>query len=242
MCRIAFFPNPEKIASTFLKHFFAYLDEKAGGDGQGCGGWVEGNPFVWKNSASTPEDMAKIITENKWDNGVMFHTRLSSVGKISDDNCHPFLHENEGEIKTITCHNGHLSCIPSIKLFLLENGTFAKDKILSMTDSEIIGYYINKYGFEIASIFGGTILTSYKDETHIMVNGDFEYIKVGDVYIYASEFPYELGVSADEWKIFCIGTHATLNKNGPKIIEGSLLEAKLWYDKKRKKYEVIDVA
>lgn len=101
MCRLAMANNAgikyfEK--KYGLKNLFNYLERQLGGHGNGiCFIYNDGSYEIKKgimlSNAEIAEEVMTKINHIKW---IIYHTRLASVGSISDKNCHPF--ENNGRV------------------------------------------------------------------------------------------------------------------------------------------------
>lgn len=95
MCRLAMmnYYGIKHIENEYgLANLFNYLEKQLGGHGNGvCFIYNDGSYFIRKGVWLTNEDIAEEILVNidciKW---IIYHTRLASVGNISDENCHPF--------------------------------------------------------------------------------------------------------------------------------------------------------
>lgn len=99
MCRIAIGPA-NLFSKSELKRIFSYLEKSNGGHGNGV--WTsDGN--VTKGLKLSPKAVAAVVKRSKGDKFV-FHTRLSSVGGVTEEGLHP-----------VKAGNG----------YLIQNGTFA---------------------------------------------------------------------------------------------------------------------
>lgn len=236
MCRLAYVPK-NSINESFLRLLFSFLEKANGGDGNGIGGFVNGQPFIWKSSDTKQMNaLLEVAMSTNWDNGFIFHTRSASIGGISDTNCHPYVYDN-----TITAHNGHVLSIPAIKIMMLENNIWDKTRLLTATDSEIIAYYINKYGFEMVNMFdSGVIMTSYPTHTLVRVmSNSFEFINHNGVYIYASEFPKDIALKSEKCSSIFGGTTLKITSEGVQLLEGGFADAKPEYRKAKNNKGII---
>lgn len=101
MCRLAMMNNAgiRYIENKYgLENLFDHLERQLGGHGNGiCFIYNDGSYFIRKGVKLTNEDIAEEvlmkINHLKW---IIYHTRLASIGVISDRNCHPF--ENNGRV------------------------------------------------------------------------------------------------------------------------------------------------
>ena len=101
MCRLAMMNNAgiRYIENRYgLENLFNHLERQLGGHGNGiCFIYNDGSYFIRKGVKLTNKDLAEEvlmkINHLKW---IIYHTRLASIGVISDRNCHPF--ENNGRV------------------------------------------------------------------------------------------------------------------------------------------------
>lgn len=101
MCRLAMMNNAgiRYIENKYgLENLFDHLERQLGGHGNGiCFIYNDGSYFIRKGVKLTNKDIAEEvlmkINHLKW---IIYHTRLASIGVISDRNCHPF--ENNGRV------------------------------------------------------------------------------------------------------------------------------------------------
>ena len=101
MCRLAMMNNAgiRHIEEEYgLENLFNYLERQLGGHGNGiCLIYNDGTYYINKGVELTNREIVDDIISNikdiKW---IIYHTRLASVGNISDRNCHPF--ENKGRV------------------------------------------------------------------------------------------------------------------------------------------------
>lgn len=101
MCRLAMM-NREGIKyiekKYGLENLFNYLERQLGGHGNGiCFIYNDGSYFIRKgvelSNEEIVEEILMKINHLKW---IIYHTRLASIGSISDKNCHPF--NNNGRV------------------------------------------------------------------------------------------------------------------------------------------------
>lgn len=218
MCRLAYMPNTKDVPFDVAK-FFIYLERRAGGSGNGLG-WFDAetrNPVVKKGVHYSCAEAAMDLDQINTFRGALFHTRIPSMGGRSDANCHPFMFK-----KTLTMHNGTWGGARDLKWQILLNKGMSADRLKDCTDSEIIAYLVSEHGFSAAEMVGsGVILTLTPNSAKVVVNGDFEAVRFGKVWYYASTFPNDIGGAADKWIRFTYGTVAELFKKSFKIIHGS---------------------
>ena len=216
MCRLAYVVN-NRVSKSLLTDLFLTLEKSMGGDGNGVGGFIDGKPLVEKAIKKTANEF---VSDKTWDHGYLFHTRRASVGSIEDNNCHPFIWGN-----TITMHNGHIDGAGVLKLMMFENldkysaDGWSMDTLAKSTDSNIMAYFIWKYGFDIVSLLScGTVVTMYPDRTILHAGYDLEAIEVDGSWIFASEFPDTMGMTAQQWLIFTKDTEVIVKNTGECII------------------------
>lgn len=242
MCRV--FYMAKKINEDKLSKILEYLEKEAGGDGNGIGGFINKKPFVEKDIKNTTDSFAQEMIDHSWDNGVLFHTRRASVGSVNDNNCHPFICNN-----TITVHNGHIEGSGLMKLMMLENiDKYAKDgwsfeRLSNSTDSEIMSYFINKYGFDIVPLLNpGTVMTMYPDRVEIYVGYCLEAINTDGVWVYASSFSPAMGMASKHWFSFYKGSGGKITPDGSCILtSGGCYDAKKEYIEQQKMLKSIEV-
>ena len=95
MCRLAMMDNKgiRYIEENYgLENLFNYLERQLGGHGNGvCFIYNDGSYFIRKGVNLTNEEIAEeVLLKIKHLKWIIYHTRLASVGSISDENCHPF--------------------------------------------------------------------------------------------------------------------------------------------------------
>ncbi len=245
MCRVLYMPK--KIDETLLKIILKHLEEEAGGDGNGIGGFIEGKASLAKDTINSTSVFAQAMIDENWDTGVLYHTRRASVGEVNNNNCHPFVWDN-----SITIHNGHVDGSGLMKLMMLENiekyaaDGWTMDRLSHATDSEIMAYFIKKHGFEIVPLLNpGTVLTMYPDRVEVFVGYCLQAINVGGIWIYASTFPAEIGMKAKKWAVFLRGSRATILPDSTcKFIIGECADGKvLWREeqKRMKEQDLLDM-
>lgn len=101
MCRLAMMNNIgiRYIEKAYgLESLFDHLEMQLGGHGNGiCLIYNDGSYYINKGVGLTNKEIVNNIMAEinniKW---VIYHTRLASVGSISDSNCHPF--EDRGRV------------------------------------------------------------------------------------------------------------------------------------------------
>ena len=182
MCRLALFDRNgiDHIESTVgINNLFDHLELSLGGHGNGYfmlfnDGKIRVKKGVKVTNEEITEDILKNYNNIKW---VMYHTRLASLGTISNDNCHPFIGKN----KDVLMMNGTEY---NVKNFIKDN----------KTDTETILEMCNMLKIDIAqgtknfnSVFLGY---SYRNKKVFANrnNGRLEFLKRDGCFIFASEF------------------------------------------------------
>lgn len=131
MCRLLFCTNVKKLAQKVdIVDFLAQLEISCGGHGNGfyCYGFG-----LKKGVNLTVEEIANVV-ENR-SGPFMFHTRLASIGPVTNTLCQPFKIK-----KGYVCHNGHWSTdLVSYLQLKYPNGL--------VSDSLIISQLIEEFGF-----------------------------------------------------------------------------------------------
>lgn len=182
MCRLALMNNAgiRHIESEYgLENLFNYLERQLGGHGNGvCFIYKDGSYFIRKGVHLTNEEIAEeVLMKLKHIKWIIYHTRLASIGKISDRNCHPF--NNNGRVMAM---NGtERNCI------IVNKNLTDTENILITTDN------ITKDTREYRSVFLGY------ENGKVFANrncGSLEYIpcKNGG-RVFASTFPMEYYVN-----------------------------------------------
>jgi len=105
MCRLAYIPHPEQWPDDALVGYMAHLIQVGGGKGNGIA-WIDAETGEFKGVkgvAKTPAELLTVMRENqdKMRYGVIFHTRIPSVGRVCDELCMPFVGD-----KVIYAFNG----------------------------------------------------------------------------------------------------------------------------------------
>ena len=178
MCRLALMNNEgiKHIEKKYgLENLFNHLERQLGGHGNGiCLIYNDGSYSIRKGVGLTNKDIAEeVLSEIKCIKWIIYHTRLASVGSISDKNCHPF--ENCGRVMAM---NG------------TERDYIVFDKNLTDTENILLTTEnITKDTREYRSVFLGY------DNGKVFANkncGSLEYMPCENGgHVFASTFPSE---------------------------------------------------
>lgn len=100
MCRLAMMNNEgiRHIEREYgLENLFDYLENQLGGHGNGiCFIYNDGSYYIEKGVNLTNKEIAEeVLLKIKHLKWIIYHTRLASIGNISDENCHPFEHRGK---------------------------------------------------------------------------------------------------------------------------------------------------
>lgn len=178
MCRLALMNNAgiKYIEKKYgLESLFNYLENQLGGHGNGvCFIYNDGSHYIKKGVNLTNKEIAKDILQRikciKW---IIYHTRLASIGNVSNANCHPF--ESNGKVLAMNGTERNYNIINE-NLTDTENILLATENITKDTRK----YRSVFLGYENGKVFANKNL------------GSLEYIpcKNGG-RIFASTFPIE---------------------------------------------------
>lgn len=187
MCRVALMNKEglmliEKEYGYGIGNFFSYLEMMNGGHGNGISFLLNNNRIITRKGLDWDEVkicklINKYIHDIEW---VLFHTRISSVGVVNDENCHPY---KEG--KYILAMNGTVSGFSDL------------GAALGITDTHLIAKTFGKLDLSPRHLKElGAVFMGYYDKTpFVTVNNeykDLEIINEGNALVFASEFPKEL--------------------------------------------------
>lgn len=178
MCRLAMMNNAgiRHIEEEYgLENLFNYLEKQLGGHGNGiCFIYNDGSYYINKGVELTNKEIAEeVLMKIKYLKWIIYHTRLASVGNISDRNCHPF--ENNGRVMAM---NG------TERVYTVINHTLTDtENILLSTNNitdETRDYHSVFLGYENGKVFANKNF------------GSLEYIPCENGgKIFASTFPVE---------------------------------------------------
>ena len=220
MCRLALINTAgiKHIEENYsLEELFNYLENELGGHGNGCCIiYKDGSYYINKGVLLANDIISEEILNNidriKW---VIYHTRLASIGAISNNNCHPFEHNGK-----ILAMNGTERNYKIVKNGLTdtENILLASDCIAEDTkhyNSVFLGYengkvFANKNCGSLKYIScenGGKIFAStfpieyYKYDTVYEAPQNFyEGKKIGELYLATQQKHQRYGYNINNYK------------------------------------------
>ena len=182
MCRLAML-NRQGIEYAEQNHkggitaLFDCLENSYGGHGNGAAIIYQNKKIeIIKGVCLTNDEIAeKILGDIKRIEHVIYHTRLASMGNVSDKNCHPFRRN-----KNVLAMNGTENWIRPL---VTKNETDTETILKMVTAS-------NKNLVEVCKGLNSVFLGMYQGKmfaTH--GKGDLELLQTGTAKIFASEFP-----------------------------------------------------
>lgn len=178
MCRLAMLDNAgiKYFDKKYgLEYLFDYLERQLGGHGNGiCFIYNDGSYEIKKGVLLTNEEIIEEVMMKikniKW---IIYHTRLASVGSVSDSNCHPF--ENNNKVMAMNGTEWNYRIVNS-KLTDTENILLSTKNIMIDTRK----YRSVFVGYENGKVFANKN------------RGSLEYISCGNGgKVFASCFPTE---------------------------------------------------
>ena len=181
MCRVLLMnkQGEEEIEKNYgLDRYLRFLEKQLGGHGNGFSLLKNGKVISLKKGVNLDvRDIANAFRKTDYD-WALFHTRLASVGTISDKNCHPF-------------RNGNI--------VLAMNGTEKSVDFLSntldITDTEAILDILCKYHLELPALKKlNSIFMGFYNGNPFVVADNVLNIKVyrnKKALAFASDFPYK---------------------------------------------------
>ncbi len=149
-----------------LSSIAASLHKAMGGDGMGVALSYGKSVSVTKGRSMTSIECARAMVGGKGRTGyVLFHTRLSSQGDVSDSNCHPFL-VRDGEA---IAHNGHDMAYASLaRPHESDTACYARlvsiggvESIINAPTGVVIG--VDSDGLWVNKTYGSLYLARYED-------------------------------------------------------------------------------
>lgn len=187
MCRIALLPNDyngDKVVAL-LDH----LEDAMGGDGNGFGFFdKDGVPQAIKGLKVKNATINSIASAGAC---VLYHTRKTSAGDTSDMNTQPFITLDKDKKPFILCHNGTWTSHTDYKKILLMLGKISVEAYQTWSDTRFMAWLIEHQGedrLELPST--GVWIQQYPDHAIAHVrSGDWQAVKLGKKWIFASEFP-----------------------------------------------------
>lgn len=129
MCRLLYAKKPFKEELEYL----VQLEHSMGGDGNGAA-FIKPEPHVIKGVKLTCKEI--VDHHRKVGGPMLFHTRAASQGKVCDSLCQPFQTKYG-----FVAHNGHWICDSLLKYLS------KRDKIKDISDSLVIAYIVDEFGF-----------------------------------------------------------------------------------------------
>ena len=183
MCRL-FLGNKASILAYNkrfgLLNLLQHLEKECGGHGNGYAllkaGKLAGSGKGLKLDSKT---IADILLSSSYEYAV-YHTRVVSVGSLSDEQCHPFISESTNSALAMNGTIGHLRDIASV---------------LNQSDTQVISFLTSNMSI-------GDCITTLQQLRAVFVgfqqgipyvvktSGDLE--QYGSSYLYASSFPLEV--------------------------------------------------
>lgn len=196
MCRLAMMNNAgiRYIEKEYgLESLFDYLEEQLGGHGNGvCLIYNDGSYRINKGVELTNKeivtDIMADIKDIKW---IIYHTRLASVGSISDSNCHPF--EDDGRVMVMNGTERNYTVVSKYKTDT-ENILLSTDNITDGTKK----YHSVFLGYENGKVFANKNYGSL--ECIILGNGGKIFASTFPAEYYDNEAVYEAPPSFNEGK------------------------------------------
>lgn len=207
MCRL-FLGNKASILAYNkrfgLLNLLQHLEKECGGHGNGYAllkaGKLAGSGKGLKLDSKT---IADILLSSSYEYAV-YHTRVVSVGSLSDEQCHPFISESTNSALAMNGTIGHLRDIASI---------------LNQSDTQVISFLTSNMSI-------GDCITTLQQLRAVFVgfqqgipyvvktSGDLE--QYGSSYLYASSFPLEVYEEARKLHNgFTLAGHKVLSAGKP---------------------------
>ncbi len=181
MCRVVLMnkQGEKEIEKTYgLDKYLKYLEKQLGGHGNGFALLKNKNVIKLEKGVNLDvRDIANIIRKTSYD-WCVFHTRLASIGKKSDENCHPF--EKDDFVLAMNGTEKSVSFVSEIK---------------EITDTEAILDIINTYHFGLTALrhFNSIFMGFYKGKPFVVADNvsSIQVLrnKKTKALVFASEFP-----------------------------------------------------
>lgn len=182
MCRLVLMnkAGEKEIEKNYgLENYFNYLEKSLGGNGNGYALLRKGKIIEFNKGLNLSiKEIIRTIRKKSYD-WCIFHTRLATVGILSDENCHPFIRNNNEVIAM--------------------NGTENKmDFIagpLEITDTEAILETKVKYNLSLPALkyFKSIFIGFSKGKPYVVANNTYNLKLMRDVkkeaIVFASAFP-----------------------------------------------------
>lgn len=189
MCRVVLMnkQGEKEIEKIYgLERYLKYLEKQLGGHGNGYS-LLKNNKVIKleKGVNLDVRDIAKTLRNTNYD-WALFHTRLASIGRMCDENCHPFKRKN-----TILAMNG------------TEHSVSFLSKVTEITDTEAILETMSKYKLGLAALrnFSSIFMGFYNGKPFVVADNTMN-IKILNnkhtkAIVFASSFP-----SKFSWNIY----------------------------------------
>lgn len=218
MCRLAMMDNKgiRYIQREYgLENLFNHLERQLGGHGNGiCFIYNDGSYYIHKGVELTNEEITEEILSKirnlKW---IIYHTRLASVGAISNRNCHPF--ENNGRVMAMNGTERNYTVINN-KLTDTENILLSSTNILEDTkkyNSVFLGYENGKV-FANRN-FGSLQFIPCKNGGKVFASSfPTDFYEYNDIYIAPKYFAEDTQIETEELKIIKPQRHVDLGIYG----------------------------
>ena len=181
MCRVLLMnkQGEKEIEKTYgLDRYLKYLEKQMGGHGNGFALMKNKKIIKLEKGVNLDvRDIANVFRKTDYD-WAIFHTRLASIGTISDSNCHPF---KRGE--TVIAMNGTESTVNFLA------------KIKGITDTEAILETMEKYHLGLAALknFSSIFVGFYNHKPYVVADNTLRIQilkeKNSSAIAFASSFP-----------------------------------------------------
>ena len=217
MCRMAILPRGYK--GNKIVALLDHLEDAMGGDGNGFG------YFTTDKVAKTIKGLkVKNSLIDKLEPGsdiVLYHTRKASAGDTSDANTQPFITVDKNKKGFLLCHNGTWTSHAEYKKILLMLGDISVEAYKTWSDTKFMAWLIEHQGEDRLDLpASGVWIQAYPDHAIVHVrSGDWQGVKMGKKWIFASEFPK----TADYQKVWDFKTDSVIQcspTDGFKVISG----------------------